>query len=236
MDKTLQIFLIAIGLLVGAGYAWRRFVRICEASNGANWGGKWLNRLDGLNRLFCRKFHRLRHDPLPLPTSGPALVVANHVSGLDPLVLIAAADRPLRFMIAREQYDRWWLKWLFRSIGCIPIERTRNPRTALRFALNFLRQGEVVALFPYGRIHLDDDPSIRIKRGVLYLAQSTGAPIIPVRIDGIQGKGFTLPAVFIPSRARLRASTPIYYENRDPHNLLEELGRRLTRGFSGDSG
>lgn len=119
-----------IGVLCLLAYGWHRLMRRLEAANKADWGGKWLNRLDGLNRIFCRKFHRLRHAKLHLPAKGGALLASNHVSGLDPLLLIAASRRPLRFMIAREQYDRWWLRWLFRAIGCIPVERSRNPRAA----------------------------------------------------------------------------------------------------------
>jgi len=74
--------------------------------------------------------------------------VSNHVSGLDPLLLIAATRRPLRFVIAREEYERWGLRWLLHAVGCIPIARGRNPRSALSAARAALEAGEVVALFP----------------------------------------------------------------------------------------
>ena len=109
---------------------WRWALKKCEAANVADWGNRWINRLDGLNRLFCRHFHRLGRQNIPLPAHGGVLVVSNHVSGLDPLLLIAASPRPLRFLIAREEYGRWWLTWLFRASGCIPVERSRNPRAA----------------------------------------------------------------------------------------------------------
>src|SRR5688500_11612253 len=113
---------VSLWLLV---LAWRRLMRRLERANKADWGNKWLNRLDGLNRIFCRRFHRLRHGKLSLPEEGGALLASNHVSGLVPLLLIAASRRPLRFMIAREEYERWWLKWLLRAVGCIPVERSR---------------------------------------------------------------------------------------------------------------
>ena len=99
---------------------------------------------------------------LPLPRSGPAIVVANHVSGLDPLLLVSASRRPLRFIVAREQYRRPELKWLLRAMGCIPVDRERQPQKALRHALRSLREGEVVALFPEGRIHLPGDAPSRL--------------------------------------------------------------------------
>ncbi len=219
--KTLVVALVAAAILLA--YLWRRLTRACDAAQVADWGRPWLNRLDGLNRMFCHRFHRLRHDTLPLPASGPVLVASNHVSGLDPLLLIAASPRPLRFLIAREEYDRWWLRWLFRAIGCIPVERTRNPRAALVVARAALERGEVVALFPHGRIHLDHHAPTPLKRGIALLAQMTGAPIYPVRVDGVRGQGLTVAAVFLPSRAQVRSFEPLHCHGRPTEHCLEKL-------------
>ncbi|MEK7706833.1 MAG: 1-acyl-sn-glycerol-3-phosphate acyltransferase, partial [Verrucomicrobiota bacterium] len=179
------LLLVAASILLAISL--RRLLRACEAANGADWGRCWLNRLDGLNRILCRRFHHLNHDALNLPATGGVLVASNHVSGLDPLLLLAASPRPLRFLIAREEYDRWWLRWLLRAVGCIPVERSRNPRAALYAAREALERGEVVALFPHGRIHLDHHPPTPLKRGIVLLARMTGAPILPVRVEGVRG-------------------------------------------------
>ena len=123
--------------LVALWLGWRWALRKCEAANVADWGNRWINRLDGLNRLFCRHFHRLGRQDIPLPARGGALVVSNHVSGLDPLLLIAASPRPLRFLIAREEYERWWLTWLFRASrhpGGAQPQSTRSRRRRGRSA------------------------------------------------------------------------------------------------------
>ena len=124
--------------------------RQLKAAQQTDWGNIWLNYLDGLNRLFCKYYHRLQYTLIDLPAEGPALVVANHLSGLDGFLLIAASRRPLRFMIAREQYERFGLAWLFKSIGCIPVDRSHRPEKGLRAALRALENGEVVVLFPQG--------------------------------------------------------------------------------------
>ena len=80
--------------------------------------------------------------PIPLPETGAAIVVCNHISGLDPLVLIAATPRPLRFLIAREEYERFGLQWLFRLGKCIPVERDKRPELAMRAALRAIENGE----------------------------------------------------------------------------------------------
>ena len=204
------------------------WINLLEANHIADWGNKWLNRLDGLNRLLCRKFHRLQHEELLLPKTGGALVVANHVSGLDPLLMIAASPRPLRFIIAQEEYDRPWLRWLFKAIGCIPISRESNPRAALKAAKQALEAGEVVALFPYGGIHLDHEPPVELKRGVILMAEMTGVPVCPLRVEGVRGQGKTVSAVFLRSRARIFPFHPLYYKDHEPEGFLRELGRILS--------
>jgi 1-acyl-sn-glycerol-3-phosphate acyltransferase len=199
-------------------------IKTCEKANVVDWGGPWLNRLDGLNRLFCKHYHRLQHNSILLPEQGGALLASNHVSGLDPLLLIAAARRPLRFMIAREQYNRFGFTWLFKAIGCIPVERDRRPEQALREALRVLQAGEVVAMFPHGRIHLDSDPPRPLKRGILKLAQIAQCSIYPVRVEGVRGEGQVVSAVLMRSHAHLASYPPLPYTDADG---LERLGPLL---------
>lgn len=220
-------WLIAALLLVGTVWVWRRLIHICERANEADWGGRWLNRLDGLNRIFCRRFHRLARDPLHLPRTGPVLIASNHVSGLDPLLLIAASQRPLRFIIAREEYERWWLRWLFRAIGCIPVDRTRDPHKALYAARRALAAGEVVALFPQGKIHPDHLPPVPLRRGIVLLSQMTGAPVVPVRISGVRGQGLAVAAVVMRSAARLQPRRILRCEGRGAEECLAELSEAL---------
>jgi len=205
-----------------------RGLRACRAAARADWGRGWLNTVDGLNRIFCRRFHRLRAAHLPLPKHGPALVVANHVSGLDPLLLIAASERPLRFIIAREQYERFGLHWLLRAVGCIPLDRAASPHRALAAARRALLHGEVVALFPHGRIHLEKEEPVRLKPGILHLAKLSGAPVYPLRIDGVRGVGRTVSAVFLRSRARLTLFPHLYYTDSDPERLLDTIGQQIS--------
>jgi 1-acyl-sn-glycerol-3-phosphate acyltransferase len=172
-------------------------------------------------RLFCAGFHRLEYDPLPVPDTGGAIVAANHLSGLDPIILSASSSRPLRFVIATEQYERPILRWFYDLIGCIPVDRDGAPEKAFYAARRALAEGEIVVLFPQGRIRLPEDERKPLKRGVIALAAMAKVPVIPVRISGVAGMGRIVTAVFIRSRARIHAGPLIKVAgSRDQQALL----------------
>ncbi|MCB1858668.1 MAG: 1-acyl-sn-glycerol-3-phosphate acyltransferase [Gammaproteobacteria bacterium] len=204
-----------------------RLILAARVANRIDWGRGWMNFIDGLNRLFCYRYHRLNVSGLRLPKRGPAIVVSNHLSGLDPLLLIATSRRPLRFLIATEQYHRFGLNWLFRALGCIPVDRSGRPERALRVALRALQSGEVVALFPQGAIHLDSDTPRRLKPGAARLSQLTGAPLYPQRLSGIAGAGHVLMALVFRSRARLDRFPPIYAGTKELATIQAELSSLL---------
>ena len=201
----------------------RYLYRGVKKYNYADWGHGWLNILDGINRLFCYKYHRLNTCQIKLPTSGCAIVAGNHVSGLDPLLLIAASPRPLRFLIAREQYERFGLRWLFRATGCIPVEREARPERAFREALRHLQRGEIIAIFPHGKIHLDSDPPRSIKAGVIKLAEMSGCYVYPARLEGIRGQGLTLLSVPLRSHATVTVFPPLYCDGENSRDHLQDL-------------
>lgn len=193
----------------------------------ADWGGKHVNWLDGWTRILCRSLHGLGEQCIDLPEQGPVIIVANHTSGLDPMLLIAASKRPLRFLIAREEYQRFGLQWLFRAAGCIPVDRDGRPEKSLRQALKALQQGEVIAIFPHGRIHLDSDPPRKLKAGFSRLAAWSGAPVYAVRIDGVTAQGKILSAPFIPSKVRLKTADNFSGQQLDVQQLIEQVAMHI---------
>jgi 1-acyl-sn-glycerol-3-phosphate acyltransferase len=216
-------------VLLAASVVWSlyRLMRACEAATQADWGDPWTTRIAGFIGLFCRYMHRFQFDPIPLPAEGSALVAANHISGLDPFLLIAASPRPLRFLIAREEYERFGLNWLFRRAQCIPVDRERNPERALREALRALNNGEVVAVFPQGRIHLPTAGLRKLKGGVVRLAHQCDCKIYPVRVSDVRAAGHTALAVIVPSRSRLRTFSELDCNGQSHDDCLALLAERL---------
>ncbi len=214
---------IFVGLLLLIYY----FLRCLEFFSTADWGSRKVNRIAGFISLFCRYLHRFQFDLLPLPSSGGALVASNHISGLDPFLLIAASPRPLRFLIAREEYERFGMTWLFRLARCIPVDRNGRPERALREALTALDQGDVVAVFPHGRIHLDTHPPRKLKGGVIFLAQKAHCSIYPVRVDDVRGAGLTALALLVPSRSSLKAYPALDCDGSEHGDCLARLTSTL---------
>jgi len=178
--------------------------------------------LDRLNRLICRVLYQVTpQSPSPLPQSGPVLLVSDHSSYSDPMVLVATANRPIIFLTAREVYQRRDLRWLCNIAHYIPINRGTHDVGAVRAMLRALRQGEVVGIFPEGGIIKHREESGHL--GIGYLALKTGAPVVPVSIAWDQARPLHLGRSLItPGRAVVRYG-PLIVSQLDPDPTRERI-------------
>lgn len=194
----------------------------------ADWGGFTINVIDGWIRVYCRYFHRFIYQPIPVSEHGATLLACNHISGLDPFLVVAACRHPIRFMIAVEEYERFGLQWLFRLAGCIPVERSGRVESAFNTTLSALHQGEVVLLFPEGGINRTSQPLNKLKQGIIKLAKMAEVPITPLRLEGIRGQGHTMPAFVLPSQSRLTLLPELNCENKTDKEALAQLALLLS--------
>jgi 1-acyl-sn-glycerol-3-phosphate acyltransferase len=142
--------------------------------------------LVAVGRVYARGFHRLEVlTPCPLPKSGPAILISNHVSGLDPVLIQSACPRLITWMMAREYYEIRAMRWGFEAIGAIPVERMGRDLASTRAALRALKRGEVLGIFPEGRIAKDSE-MLPFHPGAAMLAEHSGAPVYAAYIDGSQ--------------------------------------------------
>ncbi|MCK5940598.1 MAG: MFS transporter [Planctomycetes bacterium] len=124
-----------------------------------------------------------------VPEQGGALLVPNHVSFLDGLFLLAATDRPIRFVVEQYWYERPLLKPFLKALGAIPISAAGGPRVvlrALREAGQALDDGEVVCLFAEGEISRMGS-TLPFRRGLKRIVKNRNAPIVPVHLDRVYG-------------------------------------------------
>jgi len=128
-----------------------------------------------------------------IPARGAALLTPNHASWVDAILLMAATDRPIRFLMFKGVYDHPLIKPFAKVLKIIPIASDQGPREmihSLREASEALRNGEVVCIFPEGEITRIGQ-MLPFRRGFERIIKGIDAPIIPVNIDGIWGSIFS---------------------------------------------
>ena len=200
---------------------------IGHRNNQADWGHWGTNILDGLIRVYCRRFHRQGEQTIHIPDDPHVLLAPNHISGIDPFVLITATNRPIRFMIAKEEYEKPILNWMFRAAGCIPVDRSGRVEKAFRSALRAIKAGELVSLFPQGGIHRHDLPREIIKPGIVRLSQLSQCHILPVRIIGVGAPGTVASSVIKRSNISFVEHPPIAPDQAMHASFREAMGSWL---------
>ena len=118
-----------------------------------------------------------------IPRKGPVLIVANHLSWYDPIVLGIFFPRRLWFMAKIEIFRLPLIAQICRLTGQIPVNRGEGDRTALEKALAYLRQGRAVTIFPEGVV-AHHERLMRAHTGAAMLALRSGVPILPVAHTG----------------------------------------------------
>ncbi|MCL4693293.1 MAG: AMP-binding protein [Candidatus Hydrogenedentes bacterium] len=128
-----------------------------------------------------------------IPEQGGALLVANHVSFIDALVITAAIDRPIRFIMADEIYQVRWIRPIAKMMNAIPISAMGGPRElvqSLRTATDAIQNGELVCIFAEGQISRTGQ-MLPFRKGFERIMKGVEAPIIPVYLDQLWGSIFS---------------------------------------------
>jgi acyl-[acyl-carrier-protein]-phospholipid O-acyltransferase / long-chain-fatty-acid--[acyl-carrier-protein] ligase len=153
------------------------------------------------------------------PQSGGALLVSNHMSLVDALLLLGASRRPVRFLMFKDIYDLPYIKPFAKMIRAIPISSQLRPRDmihSLREASDSIRQGEIVCIFAEGQITRIGQ-MLPFRRGMERIMKGTDAPIIPVHLDGVWG------SIFSYERGRFLWKLP----HRIPYPVTVSFGKPL---------
>ena len=129
-----------------------------------------------------------------IPTQGAALLVCNHVSFVDPILLMAASPRPIRFIMDSHIFKMPVLGWFFKLAKAIPIAPQReDPGTyelAFEKARAVLAEGELLCIFPEGAITRDGELG-EFKGGVMKLLESNPVPVVPLALQNLWGSYFS---------------------------------------------
>jgi 1-acyl-sn-glycerol-3-phosphate acyltransferase len=167
--------------------------------------------LQAFDVCFARIYHRITVlSPQRLPKHGPAILICNHVSGLDPMLIQAVCPRLIVWMMAREYYEIPVLRTIFKTVEAIPVDRGGRDLAATRAALRALEAGRILGVFPEGKIETTHD-LLPFQTGVALMALKANVPVYPAYLDGTQRGKAMVPAVLRRNVACVAFGPPLEY-------------------------
>jgi 1-acyl-sn-glycerol-3-phosphate acyltransferase len=187
---------VALAVLVAIGFAVR-----ARSGDRLAWGGL-VGCVEAVARPLARFIHRTRWEGFEgfRPPEGGFVIVANHASGLDPPLMQFAAQRRVRFMMAREQMHPA-MDWLWRRLAVLPVTYTPADAGMLREAVRHVKSGGVVGVFPEGAIERPPCVLAPFAEGTGTLVALTKAPVVVLWIHGTPTVGNALLDPFVPRRS-----------------------------------
>ncbi|MGH2675234.1 MAG: 1-acyl-sn-glycerol-3-phosphate acyltransferase [Actinomycetota bacterium] len=205
---------VSVGLSVSPGHLGNGFGRL-----------QWV--VDAVLEVPIRRAYRLRVTGASnVPASGPAVLASNHDSLLDIPCLVVASPRPVWFMAKVELFRSALASRFIHALGGFPVRRGGRDLRAVRAALEVIRRGRVLGMYPEGTRapHLQE-----FLPGAAWVALATGAPLIPVGVSGTaeaMPRGAALPRrtnVSLRFGERMRVGREV-----DPRARLERA-RKVTQ-------
>jgi 1-acyl-sn-glycerol-3-phosphate acyltransferase len=185
-------------------------------------------------RLVVFVLRVMRWDPTVtglelVPREGPALIASNHISLVDWIFLgrgVVPIKRFIRFMAMKEAFEHWLGGPLLRAMRHLPVDRFGSPEQAIAPAVEALRQGELVGIFPEGTMSRSFVPAAA-RTGAARIAMEAGAPIIPAAVWGSHRiltskhhRGLFHPGIAVS----VRYGSPVPYRpDEDPAVVTERL-------------
>ena len=182
--------------------------------------------------LLIHSIYRLEQKGIKhIPLEGPAVLICNHVSFVDPLVISSACRRPIRFVMDHRIFRMPLISFIFRHMRAIPIAPAREDPVMMEAAFaevaRALAEGELVGIFPEGRI-TDTGEFYPFRSGIQRIVGQTPVPVIPLALRGLWGSFFSRkdgPAMSKPlrrglfSKIGLVAGAPVAAQAATPEYL-----------------
>ena len=186
--------------------------------------------------LLIHTTHRVRGINIErIPSEGPAVLVCNHVSYLDALVIAAYAPRPIRFVMDNRIFNIPLFSWIFRTAKAIPISSAKEDPWVMEHAFvdiaKALHEGELVCIFPEGKLTQNGEINA-FKAGVQTILERTPVPVIPMALRGLWGSIYSrsndnpFERAFrrgLFSRLELVVGEPVPSETAKPDYLKQQV-------------
>ncbi|AVI62526.1 acyl-[ACP]--phospholipid O-acyltransferase [Halomonas sp. GFAJ-1] len=178
-----------------------------------------------LSFLLTRRYRVDVHGLENLPAQGGVLLLGNHISWVDWAMVQIASPRPVRFVMLKSVYQRWYLRGFLKALGCIPIERGSAAENALADVAKQLNAGEVVCLFPEGAISRTGQLG-EFRRGYERACKMANADvnIVPFYLRGLWGSQFSRSS----SKHKELRNAPLH------RSVVVAFGKPLAKDTSAD--
>lgn len=164
-----------------------------------------------------------------VPHSGGALLLSNHQSNLDPVLVGLVCQRRLNYIARQTLFKFAPFRWLIDSLDAIPIDREGTGLGGLKETLKRLKRGEIVLIFPEGTRTTDGEVS-PLKPGFVSLAKRAGVPLVPVAVDGAfqaWPRSQKLPRRGVIHIVFGPPMMPADLESLDDRAIVDEIERRI---------
>ncbi|MEM7077284.1 MAG: MFS transporter [Pseudomonadota bacterium] len=183
--------------------------------------------------MLSHTMYRVSHQNLEeIPEEGGAVLVCNHVTFVDALLLAGAVRRPIRFIMFKPIFDLPVLNFVFRTSGAIPIQSAKEDPDAYEAAFAEIAQGlaagDLLCIFPEGALTRDGEIA-QFRRGVERIVEETPVPVVPLALQGLWGSYFSYaggvfrnPSRFW-SRVKIVAGKLLRPEQVSAQRLQEEV-------------
>lgn len=119
-----------------------------------------------------------------IPKNGSVILAGNHTSVLDALIMVSTPKRTVHMMAKKELFESRFTNFFFRSMGCIPVNRSMHDKDAKKEAVEELKNNEVLGIFPEGTVNKTNEIVLPFKYGAVSFAKKTNAYIVPFAITG----------------------------------------------------
>ena len=140
---------------------------------------------------------------------GKMIIACNHLTYFDVILLCLHINRKICFMAKKELKKSWFLKWIFKKMNVITVDRDNLELSTVKEVLGVLKSGKVLGIFPEGTRNKTKELLLPFKEGVTLFAEKTGAPVVPIVIK-------RKPRFFVPNKITI--GEKMFFEKGNENN------------------
>jgi 1-acyl-sn-glycerol-3-phosphate acyltransferase len=178
----------------------------------------------GTTVLFDLRTHGIEH----VPKTGGVLLVSNHASYLDPVLVAVRLKRPVSFLARASLFRNPVFAWLITSLHAFPIEQGKGDRGAINETIERLKQGHALNLYPEGT-RTEDGKLQKIQAGVALVARKAGVPIVPAYIMGSFDAWPVHRKIPRPAKIRVLYGPPMHIDGMKAEEICRVIDETFHR-------